>query len=86
MRVLHKTFTSALYSLAAEPEKYIEPLRQEVIEHLEDGEITYNTLHDLPKMQSFLRESARMNVAGLSKLLHPPAERPPDPTSRRERV
>ncbi|KAI1850820.1 hypothetical protein JX265_013300 [Neoarthrinium moseri] len=59
------TFTSALYSLAAEPEKYAEVLRNEVLEHLEDGQITAGTLASLPKMDSFLRESGRFNNAGL---------------------
>lgn len=62
-----QTFTSALYSLAAEPEKYADILRNEVLDSLEDGQITTETLAKLPKMDSFLRESARFNNAGLSK-------------------
>ncbi|KAI1339109.1 cytochrome P450 [Xylariaceae sp. FL0016] len=59
------TFTGALYSLAAEPEKYAEVLRKEVIESLEGGQITSDSLSKLPKMDSFLRESGRFNNAGL---------------------
>lgn len=59
-----------MYSLAAEPEKYAEILRNEVLESLEDGQITADTLAKLPMMDSFLRESARFNNAGLSKNSH----------------
>ncbi|KAI0144969.1 cytochrome P450 [Pestalotiopsis sp. NC0098] len=62
------TFTSALYSLAAEPEKYADILRNEVLESLEDGQITADMLAKLPKMDSFLRESARFNNAGLTAM------------------
>ena len=56
-----------MYSLAVEPEKYAEVLRNEVIENLENGQITAATLAKLPKMDSFLRESGRFNTTGLSK-------------------
>ncbi|KAI0024061.1 cytochrome P450 [Xylariomycetidae sp. FL0641] len=59
------TFTGALYLLAAEPEKYADDLRREVIDNLEHGEITAATLSKLPKMESFLRESARVSNTGL---------------------
>ncbi|KAI0476569.1 cytochrome P450 [Xylariaceae sp. FL0804] len=59
------TITAALYALAAEPEKYGDVLRKEVIESLEDGQITAASLAKLPKMESFLRESGRLNNAGL---------------------
>lgn len=36
-----------------------------MLEHLEDGEITVNTVNKLVKMDSFIRESARFNVSGL---------------------
>ncbi|KAJ4212369.1 hypothetical protein NW759_011757 [Fusarium solani] len=62
------TVTAALYTLAAQHEKYLEPLRREVIENLEDGELTYGTLQRLPKLESFLRESGRFNIAGLMAL------------------
>jgi hypothetical protein len=66
-----ETVTAALYTLAAQHEKYLEPLRREVIENLEDGELTYGTLQRLPKLESFLRESGRFNIAGLSESCHP---------------
>lgn len=69
--VSFETVTSALYTLAAQSEKYLEPLRREVIENLEDGELTYGTLQRLPKLESFLRESGRFNIAGLSEPCHP---------------
>ncbi|RKK06614.1 hypothetical protein BFJ68_g16544 [Fusarium oxysporum] len=62
------TFTAALYTLAAEPEKYLEPLRQEVFDNLNNGKLTYQTIQNLHKMDSFLRESARFNNAGLMSL------------------
>lgn len=65
----YQTFTCALYTLAAQAEKYMEPLRREVLENLEDGEISYNSAQKLPKMESFLRESGRFNNAGLSEFL-----------------
>ncbi|CAH0039587.1 unnamed protein product, partial [Clonostachys solani] len=58
-------FSGALYSLAMEPERYLEPLRQEVLDNLEDDEITPAMLGKLHKMDSFLRESGRFNNAGL---------------------
>lgn len=48
-----------------EPERYLEPLRQEVLDNLEDNEITPAMLGKLHKMDSFLRESGRFNNAGL---------------------
>lgn len=65
----YQTFTCALYTLAAQADKYMEPLRREVLENLEDGEISYNSAQKLPKMESFLRESGRFNNAGLSEFL-----------------
>jgi pantoate kinase len=58
-----------LYSLAAEPDKYTDILRDEIVKNLENGEITTATLARLPKMESFLRESARFNNSGLSQCL-----------------
>ncbi|OJJ01767.1 hypothetical protein ASPVEDRAFT_150556 [Aspergillus versicolor CBS 583.65] len=59
------TFTAALYTLAAEPTKYVSALREEVMANLEEGKITASTLSKLPKMESFLRESGRINTLGL---------------------
>ncbi|OAL42907.1 cytochrome P450 [Pyrenochaeta sp. DS3sAY3a] len=62
------TFTAAIYSLAAEPAKYMETLRAEVTKNLVDGKITHETIQNLIYMDSFLRESARFNVAGLAAM------------------
>lgn len=67
------TFTSALYILAAEPEKYVDELRAEIKQHCVDDQITRETLGKLVKMDSFLREAGRYNNAGLSKAYHYPA-------------
>lgn len=45
----------------------METLRAEVIKSLEGGKITYNSTQKWIYMESFLRESARYNVSGLSK-------------------
>jgi len=50
-----------------EPEKYIPILRAEVLGGCADGQITVETLADLPKLDSFLREAGRFNNAGLRK-------------------
>jgi hypothetical protein len=65
--IILQTFTSALYTLAVEREKYLEVLRNEVLDNLEDGQVTAKTLGNLPKMESFLRESGRFNNNGLSE-------------------
>ncbi|USP79331.1 cytochrome P450 [Curvularia clavata] len=62
------TFTAAIYSLAAEPAKYMDTLRAEVIQNLVDGRLTHETIQNLVYIDSFLRESARFNVAGLAAL------------------
>ncbi|KAK5953726.1 hypothetical protein OHC33_004995 [Knufia fluminis] len=59
------TFTGALYKLAAEPEKYMPELRAELEEVLAEGPLSKDRLAKLKKMDSFLRESARYNNAGL---------------------
>lgn len=58
--------------MAADPERYIEILRAEVADNLEHGQITYNTVQKLVYMESFMRESARFNVAGLGQSPHGP--------------
>jgi len=62
------TFTPAIYSLAAEPSKYIDTLRNEVVQNLEDGQITHTTTQNLIYMESFLRESARFDSNGLAAM------------------
>jgi hypothetical protein len=51
-----------------EPEKYMQVLRNEVEQNLEGGKITHNTVQKLVHIDSFLRESARMNVSGLGMI------------------
>lgn len=67
---LHTTsglFGNVLLDLAANPQ-YIEPLREEVEASVgEDGIITKQTLTKLRKMDSFMRESQRMNPLNLGK-------------------
>lgn len=62
-----QTFSPALYMIAQFPEKYTGMLREEVEANLKDGQITLETLSNLPKMESFLREAARYSNHGLSK-------------------
>lgn len=64
------TFTQAMFDLAARPE-YLEPLREELRQVLaEDPELMNKTsLLKLKKMDSFIKESQRMNPLGLSKLV-----------------
>ena len=45
----------------------METLRAEVIQNLVDGQITHETVQNFVFIDSFLRESARFNVAGLGK-------------------
>jgi hypothetical protein len=59
-----KTFTAALYKLAASPEDYMTELREELENVLQEGPLTKESLNKLHKMNSFLRESARVNNCG----------------------
>lgn len=58
--------TQALYDLCVHPE-YVEPLRQELLDAMEktDGKITKQTLNKLRKLDSFMRESQRLNPPSL---------------------
>ncbi|KAI1505683.1 putative cytochrome P450 monooxygenase [Biscogniauxia marginata] len=57
--------TQTLFDLCAHPE-YIEPLRQEVLEALQkDGEYTKQALTHFKKLDSFMRESQRLNPPSL---------------------
>ncbi|KAL9138154.1 MAG: hypothetical protein Q9175_000625 [Cornicularia normoerica] len=60
-----KTCTHNLYDLAYRKE-YIETLRQEIIEVLaeEDGHLTKQGLAKMKKLDSFMKESQRVNPAG----------------------
>ncbi|KAH7020713.1 cytochrome P450 [Microdochium trichocladiopsis] len=59
------TFTGAPYILAENSEKYTAMLREEVEASLVDGRIAVESLNKLPKMDSFLRESARCSNLGM---------------------
>lgn len=65
------TLTQALFDLAAQPE-YMEPLREELAEVLKsDPTLMQKTsLLKLKKMDSFIKESQRMNPLGLSEFYH----------------
>lgn len=56
-----------MYKLAAEPEKYMGELREELEQVLKEGPLSKDSLQKLKKMDSFLRESARFNNSGLRK-------------------
>lgn len=62
-----ETFTPAIYTLAAQSSRYIDILRNEVVENLENGQITNNTVQNLVHIDSFLRESARFSSNGLGE-------------------
>ena len=59
--------TTAIYTLAAEPDKYIPALRAEVLEHCIDGKINKQSLGKLLRLDSFLRECGRMEPLSSSK-------------------
>lgn len=65
-----KTCTHNIYDLAYRKE-FIEPLRQEIIEVLaeEDGHLTKQGLAKMKKLDSFMKESQRVNPAGFG--IHP---------------
>ena len=65
-----KTCTHNLYDLAYHKE-YIEPLRQEIVEVLaeEGGHLTKQGLAKMKKLDSFMKESQRVNPAGFG--MHP---------------
>jgi cytochrome P450 len=58
--------TQALYDLCVHPE-YVEPLRKELVDAMEktDGMITKQTLNQLRKLDSFMRESQRLSPPSL---------------------
>lgn len=65
MAAIHTTTISVvaiMYELAARPE-YIEPLREEMVNAIEEdgGVLKKTTLNKLMKLDSFMKESARMN-------------------------
>ncbi|KAI8632630.1 cytochrome P450 [Xylariaceae sp. FL1651] len=64
------TFTQALFDLAARPE-YLQPLRDEIdMVLVDDPDLTQKTsLLKLKKMDSFIKESQRMNPLGLTTMM-----------------
>ena len=58
-------FVYTLYDLCAHPE-YIEPLRLEISEQLEG----HDSLQHMPLLDSFLKESSRMNPSDSSKSIY----------------
>lgn len=57
------TFAHALFHLVAHPE-CIEILREEIVETIDGGEITRESLDEMHKLDSFLRETQRMSTIG----------------------
>lgn len=76
MRSSSQTLTGALHNLASEPDKYLPQLREEVEQQCANGP-TKETLTNLHKIDSFLKEAGRFNNAGLSKFA--PLYRPLSP-------
>lgn len=62
----YQTLSGALHNLAAEPDKYLPELREEVAEYCADGPPTKEIFTQLSKIDSFLKEAGRFNNAGLS--------------------
>jgi cytochrome P450 len=70
---LHSTAMAAthtLYDLYAHPE-YIDPIRKEVVAMIkEDGILEHKTLHRMRKLDSFMKESQRMNPPQMRESNH----------------
>lgn len=65
--------THALFDLCAMPE-YIEPIREEILKvYEEEGSWTQSAIQRLWKLDSFMKESQRINHPGLRKSGCPPA-------------
>ncbi|KAL1733057.1 cytochrome P450 [Schizophyllum commune] len=58
------TFANVLFHLAAEPDKYLQPLRDEVEEVVAKHGWTKTAMREMYKLDSFLRESGRFNGLG----------------------
>src|SRR5437764_6288270 len=56
---------NAIFMLSSDPEQYMPELRAEIQKHLLGGKINKSVLDKLVKLDSFLRESARLNNAFL---------------------
>jgi cytochrome P450 len=62
-----QTITAAIFMLSQEVDKYVPELRAEIEEHCPRGEFTKENLDKLVKLDSFLRESCRLNDFGVGK-------------------
>ena len=67
LSIARKTFTEVLYRLLASPE-YIEPLRQEVEAAVAEEGWTKAGLDKMYKIDSFLRETQRLDGLGISSV------------------
>jgi cytochrome P450 len=67
------TTTNILYTLAATPE-YIGPLREEIQRVLSenDGQLSTRALHQMEKLDSYMKEVNRVYTPGFSKPSSPP--------------
>jgi cytochrome P450 len=68
LKELKQTLTHALYHLAAQPE-YTEMIRQEIEPIIEKEGWTKTAMLQMQKLDSFLRESARLNPLGMSSVV-----------------
>ena len=59
-----QTFANVLFHLAAEPHKYLQPLRDEVEEVVAKHGWTKTAMREMYKLDGFLRESGRYNGLG----------------------
>ena len=64
-----QTFANVLFHLAAEPHKYLQPLRDEVEEVVAKHGWTKTAMREMYKLDSFLRESGRYNGLGCCECL-----------------
>jgi hypothetical protein len=58
--------TATLAHLAAEPAKYIPALRDELETNSENGRVLQNTMTSATQLDSFLRETGRLNLISIS--------------------
>ena len=65
-RIFAQSITHALYDLAANPE-YIQPLRDEILPIIAEQGWTKAAMGKMWKLDSFLKESQRVNGVSLSK-------------------
>ncbi|KAK8034584.1 cytochrome P450 [Apiospora rasikravindrae] len=61
--------TGAVIQAALSPDLYTPVLRQEVLAHCENGIVTHKTMLNAPKLDSFVRETGRMNPISMIGLL-----------------